>query len=319
MTFRDLFGMLRACLTSAVMFMTGAIVPILGTIALILAPAPVLGCAVGFRNAVWRAVAVPAAATGLIILAGGLAAGAAYFATIGVSSVVICFMLERRRPFEQIVAVAAVSMLVVGALSALAFVGSPEALAQGLHNNLLQVMTRSEKLYNAAGLETSMTQDLRMRIVNVTVRLMPALLAIAAAMMALANLGLFWRISGRQQRIGYVLFGDLTLWSSPEWLIWALLIAGFGLLIPVPQLSAAALNCFVCVAAIYFCQGLAIMAFYFRVLAMPSFARGLVYIITFIQPVLAILIGAAGVFDLWIDFRRLKPSSPETRNAGDPL
>ncbi|HLW70051.1 MAG TPA: DUF2232 domain-containing protein [Candidatus Binataceae bacterium] len=319
MTLRDLFGMLRACLTSAVMFMAGALVPVLGTIALILAPAPVLGCAVGFRNGLWRAAAVTAAAAGLITLAGGLEAGAAYFATIGVSSVVICFMLERRRPFEQIVAVTAASMLVVGALSVLAFVGSPEALAQGLHNNLLQVMTRTEKLYSVAGLDTALTQDLRIRIVNATVRLMPALTAISAAMMALANLALFWRISGRQQRIGYALFGDLALWSTPEWLIWVLLIAGFGLLIPVSPLSAAALNCSVCIAAIYFCQGLAIMAFYFRVLAMPSFARGLVYIITFVQPVLAILICAAGVFDLWIDFRRLKPSSPETRNASNPL
>ncbi|MGH7878645.1 MAG: DUF2232 domain-containing protein, partial [Candidatus Binataceae bacterium] len=201
-------------------------------------------------------------------------------------------------------------ILVVGALAALAFVGSPEALARGLHDNLLQVMTRTEKLYSVAGLDTALTPDLRLRIVNATVRLMPALTAISAALMALANLAVFWRISGRQQRIGYALFGDLALWSTPEWLIWVLLITGFGLLIPSAPLSTAALNCFVCVAAIYFCQGLAIMAFYFRVLAMPSFARGLVYVITFVQPVLAILICGAGVFDLWIDFRRLKPSSP---------
>ncbi|MGH7837291.1 MAG: DUF2232 domain-containing protein [Candidatus Binataceae bacterium] len=310
MTLRDLLGMLRAGLTSAVMFMAGALVPVLGSIALVLAPAPVLGCTVGFRNGLWRAAAVAAGATALLTLVGGREAGAAYFATIGVSSVVICFMLERRRPLEQIVAVSAGSILVVGALAALAFVGSPEALARGLHDNLLQVMTRTEKLYSVAGLDTALTPDLRLRIVNATVRLMPALTAISAALMALANLAVFWRISGRQQRIGYALFGDLALWSTPEWLIWVLLITGFGLLIPSAPLSTAALNCFVCVAAIYFCQGLAIMAFYFRVLAMPSFARGLVYVITFVQPVLAILICGAGVFDLWIDFRRLKPSSP---------
>ena len=63
----------------------------------------------------------------------------------------------------------------------------------------------------------------------------------------------------------------------------------------------------------------AIMAFYFRVLAMPSLARGLIYFIMIVQPVLAILVCAAGVLDLWLDFRRLKPPSPEARNLGDFL
>ncbi len=72
-------------------------------------------------------------------------------------------------------------------------------------------------------------------------------------------------------------------------------------------------------AAVYFCQGLAIMAFYFRVLVMPPLARGLIYFVTAVQPVLAVLVCAAGIFDLWIDFRRLKPPSQEAGNFGDFL
>jgi uncharacterized protein YybS (DUF2232 family) len=129
--------------------------------------------------------------------------------------------------------------------------------------------------------------------------------------MVLLNLGIFWRLSGKQQRVGYALFGDLGRWSTPEWLIWVLLVSGFGLFIPLAPLSTIALDCFVCVAAVYFCQGLAIMAFYFKVLAMPPLARGLIYFVTIVQPVLAVLVCAAGIFDLWIDFRRLKPPSQE--------
>jgi len=76
---------------------------------------------------------------------------------------------------------------------------------------------------------------------------------------------------------------------------------------------------FVCVVAVYFCQGLAIMAFYFKVLSMPPAARGLIYFVTIVQPVLAALVCAVGIFDLWIDFRRLKPPSQEARNLGDFL
>jgi uncharacterized protein YybS (DUF2232 family) len=311
--------MARAAFASAVMFIVGALVPVVGAVAVVLAPMPILGCVIGFRNPRWRVAAVVLAATGLVMVGGGLEAGAGFFATIGVGSAAMSVMLERRRPFEHIVVVSAGLMVLVGALLALAAVGSPQELAQALHRDLLDMMTRSEKFYGVAGLDASLSPDVRGRVIDTLVRLMPALMVVSAALIALANLAVFWRISGRQQRVGYALFGELALWSTPEWLIWVLLVTGFGLFIPLPPLSTAALNCFVCVVAVYFCHGLAIMAFYFRRLAMPSFARGLVYFITVVQPVLALLVCTAGVFDLWIDFRRLKPSSPHTDKASNPL
>jgi uncharacterized protein YybS (DUF2232 family) len=84
-------------------------------------------------------------------------------------------------------------------------------------------------------------------------------------------------------------------------------------------LATIALDCFVCLAALYFCQGLAIMAFYFKQLGMPPLARGLIYFVAVVQPVLTVLVGTAGIFDLWIDFRRLKPRSPATRNLRNLL
>jgi uncharacterized protein YybS (DUF2232 family) len=228
-------------------------------------------------------------------------------------------MLERRKPFEMVVLCTAAAMLVAGTLAAFAAAGSPGALAQALHTDLMAAMARGEKFYRNLGIDAGLSADTRSSIVNAALRLSPALAAISAAFVALANLGLFWRLSGRQQRVGYMLFGDLVRWSTPEWLIWALLVSGFGLFIPMAPLSTIALDCFICVAAIYFCQGLAIMAFYFKVLAMPPLARGLIYFVTGVQPVLAALVCAAGVFDLWIDFRRLKPPSQEARNLGDFL
>ena len=46
--------------------------------------------------------------------------------------------------------------------------------------------------------------------------------------------------------------------------MWVLLASGFGLFIPVHAISAIALDGFICMAAVYFCQGLAIMGFYFQ-------------------------------------------------------
>jgi uncharacterized protein YybS (DUF2232 family) len=87
--------------------------------------------------------------------------------------------------------------------------------------------------------------------------------------------------------------------------------------VPVPALAVAAMDTFVCVAALYFCQGVSIMAFYFKALVIPPWVRGLIYFVTIIQPVLAALVCAAGIFDLWVDFRRLKPPSQEAGSFGD--
>jgi uncharacterized protein YybS (DUF2232 family) len=320
LTFRDYLGLARAALASALMFMAGALIPIAGGLMMLLAPTPVLGCAVGFRRSTWRAVGVVAAASALVVFGGGLKAGLAYLVAVGLAAIAMTYMLERRQPFERIVAISASLMLVAGTMSALAVAGSAQALVHDLGNSLTAALAQGEKFYRMAGLELTLSPDIRASMIQTTLSLMPALIAIGAALTVLANLAVFWRISGRQLRIGYPLFADLVRWSTPEWLIWLLLVTGFGLFIPIAQMRTIALDCFVCLAAIYFCQGLAIMAFYFRLLAMPSLARGLVYTITVVQPILAITVSVAGVFDLWIDFRRLKPPpKAQPRDIGNFL
>jgi uncharacterized protein YybS (DUF2232 family) len=318
-TRRDVIGLVRAAFGAAALFLAGGVVPMVGGVAMLFAPTPVLGYAIGYPRALWRMAAAVALAMGLIALGAGPSAAAGYLLTLGLATIIMVYLIERRRPFETIVLCTAGAVLLASVGVALALAGSPAALAEGLRQTLTVAMTRGEKFYKAIGIDSAMPPELRANIVEATLRLSPALAVLSAALTVLINLGLFWRISGRQQRLGYMLFNDLARWSTPEWLIWVLLTTGFGLFIPVNALSTIALDLFVCVAAVYFCQGLAIMSFYFKVLSMPPAARGLIYFVTIVQPVLAALVCAAGIFDLWIDFRRLKPPSQEARNLGDFL
>jgi uncharacterized protein YybS (DUF2232 family) len=318
-TRRDAFGMGRAAFAATALFIAGGVVPVVGAMAMLFAPAPVMVYAVGLPNPMWRMAGVLVIAAGLIALVAGPFGAGVYVLTFGLATVIMCGMLERRKPFELIVLCTAATLIVVGAVAALVSAGSPEALASSLRHELMAGMLRGEKFYKALGMEAGLSGDTPSIIVDTTLRLSPALAATLAAFSVLANLAVFWRVTGKQQRVGYMLFGDLVRWSTPEWLIWALIVAGFGLFIPLAPLGTIALDCLVCVAAVYFCQGLAIMAFYFRVLAMPPLARGLIYFVTAVQPVLAVLVCAAGIFDLWIDFRRLKPPSQEAGNFGDFL
>ncbi len=319
MTRRDVIGLVRAAFGAAALFLAGGVVPMVGGVAMLFAPTPVLGYAIGYPRALWRMAAAVALAMGLIALGAGPTAAGAYLLTLGLATILMVYLIERRRPFETIVLCTAGAILLAGVGVALAFAGSPAALAEALRQSLTIAMTHGEKFYKTIGIDSAIPPDLRANIVEAALRLSPALAVLSAAFTVLINLGVFWRISGRQQRLGYMLFNDLARWSTPDWLIWVLLTTGFGLFIPVDALSTIALDLFVCVAAVYFCQGLAIMAFYFKVLSMPPAARGLIYFVTIVQPVLAALVCAVGIFDLWIDFRRLKPPSQEARNLGDFL
>jgi uncharacterized protein YybS (DUF2232 family) len=226
----------------------------------------------------------------------------------------MCWMLERRQPFELIVLCTTMLVLAAAALAALTFARSPLVLVKMVQNQLVAGMMRGEGLYKTLGLNIAIAPDTRAYIVDTALRLIPAMAALLCALMVLLNLMVFWRWGGREQRLGYTLFGDLARWSAPEWLVWPLLVSGFAWFLPIVSIANIAVNGFLIIVGIYFCQGLAIMGFYFKQLRMPAAARGLIYFVTLAQPVLMALVGAAGIFDLWVDFRRLKKPNAAARN-----
>jgi uncharacterized protein YybS (DUF2232 family) len=311
-------GMLRAALMAAALFLAAGAVPLIGSAAMLFAPAPILIFALG-RPKVTARTAVPiAVAAALITAAAGWQAGLGYLATMGLATAMIVVMIERGNPFELIVATVGGAMLIAAAVIALIAAGGPTGLVNAMQSDLAAGMMHGQELYRTLGLPSAVPAETQSEILNLTLRLSPALAALLAAFTVLVNLRLFWRWTGKQ-RVPYVLFGDLVRWSAPEWLVWALIASGFGLLAPWRPLDDVALNAFICVAAVYFCQGLAIMAFYFQMLSVPTIVRAIIYFITLVQPVVAGVVCLAGVFDMWIDFRRLKPSNPETGSYGDFL
>jgi uncharacterized protein YybS (DUF2232 family) len=311
-----LVGGIRAAFLSAALCLAAAIVPLVGAIASLLAPAPILLFSIGYPGARLRAGVAVAIAAAAVMMLGGWGVAIGYLVTFGLASVVMCDMLERRNSFEAIVLVSSATVLAATVIAAFAAAGSAEVLARTVHDSLASGIARGHEFYKVLGFETGITPDAENGIIDMMLRLSPALVAICAGLAALLNLAAFWRLGGRQ-RMDYPLFGELARWSTPEWLIWVLLAAGFGMFVPVPALAVVAIDAFVCVAAVYFCQGLAIMAYYFKSLAIPSWVRGLIFFVTVIQPVLAALVCAAGIFDLWVDFRRLKPPSQEAGSFGD--
>jgi uncharacterized protein YybS (DUF2232 family) len=312
---KAIVGMIRAVALAAALFLAGGAIPVLGGLALIFAPAPIIIYAVGRSRPNLRAILSVLLTTVLVGLAAGPYGGAAYLASFGIGTAIICYMLERRYSFELIIAVTAGVMFAAIAATAVLTMGGPDALVAAIHTQLAQAMKHGQELYKYVGIDASIPADTQASVIALTMRLTPAFSLVLAALAVLVNLRLFWRWAG-QQRLAYSLFPDLSRWSAPEWLVWLLLAAGFGMFIPVNAASDIALNAFICAAAIYFCQGLAIIRFYFQTLGVPAIVRILIYFLL-AHVVVAALVCIAGVFDMWIDFRRLKPPSQEAGSFGD--
>jgi hypothetical protein len=217
------------------------------------------------------------------------------------------------------VLVATAAVMVAGTVGLLVIARSPQGLADMTRDTLIQGFARSASFYQSLGMGGGIDAAERDRMVSVTMRLLPAIAALTTAFMVTANLMCFWRWFGKG-RLTYSLFGDLALWRTPEWLIWSLLATGFALFVPLDAVRAVAIDGFICIAAIYFCQGLAIAAYYFRMLSMPVAFRSIALLLLgliAVQPVLAVLVCTVGIFDMWVDFRRVKPPGREAGSFGD--
>ncbi|MGQ9669285.1 MAG: DUF2232 domain-containing protein [Desulfosoma sp.] len=96
------------------------------------------------------------------------------------------------------------------------------------------------------------------------------------------------------------------LWSAPEGLVWAVIAAGFLLLVSSFSLKVLGANVVIALGAVYLLQGVAIAAYYFRRWRVPRLVQALSYTLIFFQQFVGLAVALMGFFDTWIDFRRLK-------------
>jgi uncharacterized protein YybS (DUF2232 family) len=111
----------------------------------------------------------------------------------------------------------------------------------------------------------------------------------------------------RAGKLRYPQFGPMNRWSAPEHLIWGVIAAGFCLFLPLPQVKFAAVNVMIVLLAVYFFNGLSILLFFLSKYRVPLWIRVGVYALIVFQQIFALVIIGAGLFDQWVDFRRIHP------------
>ena len=103
----------------------------------------------------------------------------------------------------------------------------------------------------------------------------------------------------------------LTHWRASEYMVWVFIASGVALLLPVSVLSTIGLNVLLVTLTIYLLQGCAIVVFWAQRLPLPLGLRWFLTLIALAMagPLCVVVCIAAGLFDLWVDFRRLRRQS----------
>ena len=195
-------------------------------------------------------------------------------------------------------------LLLAGVYMALQEVNLHAQVLKGIQSSIAQTAI----LYEKAGIKGEELKDYQQGMEEagkLIGRIYPALVVVSLACIAGLNLLLLRKNAARLPEPPAI--GDFARFKNPEQLVWVLIVAGFTMLVPNTLATTAALNVLVVTVALYFIQGMAIIAHFFSRLATPRFVRIVFYCILAFQPYLAVAVAALGIFDIWGDFRTPRP------------
>lgn len=251
------------------------------------------------------AVALSTALTAVMMAAFcGTYGAAVWIVVMGLPTAVAVWGLRKGVRIEGVVS-GAVGALAAGiALLLLATFGSLEEVHAHLAAGWRDGFDGAIAVYRDLGMSADQLTDLsanRDEMVSGLIAVMPAMVIVAGGAIWLLNVWL------ANRWVSWPQASDFAKWQAPPALIWYLIATGFGMFFPIPEVALAAGNAFLVILACYFCQGLAIVTYFLHRFGVPRGVRMASYVLIALQQVVAGVVLALGLFDLWGDFRRLHP------------
>lgn len=139
----------------------------------------------------------------------------------------------------------------------------------------------------------------------------PALIGVGSLFTAMINyFSILW-IWPRFYRSDLVFSGSISDWRLPDPLVWPFIVSALGTFFTTGGVQVVGMNLFILLLMIYFLQGIAIVHHFLQTKKVPVVFRVIAFILIFTQPVFIGIVTGMGVFDLWIDFRKIRVKSPE--------
>lgn len=259
--------------------------------------------------------------TVLVLAVIGLAAqlgGGVHIAVLGVEFGALGFMLafftERGHAPGRVIflTTAVMGILGMGLLTVLAArrdMGPGEMILVYLEAQ----MQASFEAYQAMGLvppENVEVEAFSQSLFDLLSRIYFSLMVIGMGVVVWLNM-IAGRVLLRARRIDLPGAASLDRWHAPEQLVWVLIASGFLVFLGSGLTATLAVNVLIVTMAVYLFHGLSIILFFLNRYRVPGWARFGVYFLIFMQQILLVVLALLGLFDQWVDFRKMRKKELE--------
>ena len=147
-------------------------------------------------------------------------------------------------------------------------------------------------------------------VANVISKIYPSLLIIGTGFVVWFNI-IVSRPIFQMRNLPYPPYGALDRWRAHEFMVWGVIAAGFSLFLPSSSIRWLSTNALIVMMAVYVFQGLSILVFFLNKYRVAPWIRLGAYFLILFQQIFIIGLAVAGLFDQWIDFRRIHSRKTE--------
>jgi uncharacterized protein YybS (DUF2232 family) len=296
---------------TSLIFAAPIYIPLLSVICPLFIPLPVLFYRVKLGRKPGAAVAILSAGV-MTVLSGGLSPGLMIFAELMLAGFLLGELFEINLSAEKTILYVWLTVLLTGGMGLTAY---EQSSGKGIHalltdmtgvfDDILTVLKEDREM--PAEKILVMSEFLkRAREIFLTIRpVLPGMAASSLLFVIWASL-LMAKPILRNRGLPYPEFGPLNQWKAPEFLVWGVIGCGFMLLVPSDFFKIAGCNGLIILMTVYFFGGIAVISFYFEKKRFPLILKIFLYSLIALQVAVQLLVIAAGFFDIWLNFRKLK-------------
>ncbi len=223
-------------------------------------------------------------------------------------------------PFEKIVLFSALAPAVLTGLVIFAgMTGEEESAIKHLENTLRKEAEGYIPVLEKTGESPESIKDFREfidRAAPELARVFPAFILVSSLVGAVINFltvrFLWLRFYSRKYFEGV----EVGRWMLPDALVWGL-IGGFGFLfLGDGFLRTVGMNLVFILLFFYFLQGLVVVAHILAAKALPKWVWIIVFFLVLLNPLFMGLVMGLGLFDIWVDFRKIRVIAPPPDSGG---
>ena len=229
-------------------------------------------------------------------------------AEFGLFGLVLSELFRRKVSLGQAVFFATAFMVLLG-LAFLFFIALSKNMGplEMMLNYLNDHLQASIEIYKEMGVPQEKAVEFEAfgkAFVDIIAKIYPSLMIIGTGFAVWLNI-IMARPLFRMGKLEYPDYFLMDHWQAPEHMVWGVIASGFALFLLSGGIQLFAINALIIMMAIYLFHGLSIILFFLNKYHVPPWIRAGVYILIMVQQLFLGVLALAGLFDQWVDFRKI--------------